>query len=293
MVEDFDKILDRCIDRINNGDSIANCLSDYPNYAKSLRPLLESIYGFQKAYSFTPSSDAKRAARQKFYAALDKTSESTKKTPFSAIPRPVVWATVAAVIMAIIGLLVIRPLINQPTMVTIPEDNSVPVSPEDDSVPTTPEDNIVPSSEGNFVFLISDEPNDIGDFVNLNVTISEVGLHATGSSAGWLEFVPETMTVDLTQVQGEQSQEIWRGDVPAGQYSQVFIYVIQVEGKLQSTGETTEVTLPSSKLHISKPFEVTNDTLTSFTFDITVIEAGKSGRYMLKPQISESGAQQE
>lgn len=293
MVEDFDKILDQCIDRINRGESIADCLSDYPAYARSLKPLLESIYGIQKAYPFTPSPDAKRAARQKFYAALDRRSESAKRFPFSAIPRPVVWATVAAVVMAIIGILVIRPALDQPAMITIPEDGPVPGIPEDDSAPATPEDNIVPSSKGNFVFLISDEPNDIGDFESLNVTISEVGLQSTGDSQGWVDFTPEIMTVDLTQVQGEQSQEIWRGDVPEGVYSQVFIYVSKVEGQLKLTGETIDVKLPSSRLHISKPFEITNDMLTSFIFDITVMETGKSGRYILKPQISESGAHQE
>jgi len=289
MVDDFDKILDQCIDRINRGESITDCLSDYPNYAKILRPLLESIYGIQQVYSFTPSDDAKRTARQKFYAALDKRGVSSKKVPFSFIPKPLVWATVAAVVMTIIGILVIRPALNQPTMVNIPKDDSAPISPEENSIPT-PENNIVPGSEGNFVFLISDEPNDIGDFDSLNITISEVGLQSTGNSQGWVEFTPEIMTVDLTQVQGEQSQEIWRGDVPEGPYSQVFIYVSEVKGILEST---IEVKLPSSRLHISKPFEVADDLLTSFTFDITVIESGNRGKYILKPEISESGVLQE
>jgi len=75
--------------------------------------------------------------------------------------------------------------------------------------------------------------------------------------------------------------------------SQVFIYVNEVKGTLKSTGQTIDVKLPSNRLHISKPFEVTNDTLTNFTFDITVIEAGESGSYILKPEITESGVHQE
>ena len=35
MTEDFDRILDECIDRINRGDSLADCLSDYPAYSDS------------------------------------------------------------------------------------------------------------------------------------------------------------------------------------------------------------------------------------------------------------------
>jgi hypothetical protein len=267
MTEDFERILDECIDRINNGDDLAACLSDYPDYSEKLKPLLESMHNVQKIYTFTPSADTKRAARQKFHAAMDKRRQIRSVPSFlRIISRPVVWATVAVLVLAIVGILVIRPVLNPPTL--------------------------VPSSDGNFAFLISDEPNDIGDFESLNITISRVGLQAAGSVRR-LEFTPETKTVDLTQLQGEQSQEIWRGNAPAGQYSQVYINVSEVRGKLQSTGQIVDVKLPSNKLRISMPFEVTDDTVTSFTFDITVVATGNNGKYILKPQIGESGAQQE
>ena len=54
-----------------------------------------------------------------------------------------------------------------------------------------------------------------------------------------------------------------------------------------------EVKLPSHKLHISKSFQVTADTVTSFTYDLTVVAAGspQSGiKYILKPQVDQSGA---
>ena len=268
MADDFDRILDECIDRINRGDSLADCLSDYPSYAERLKPLLQSVCGVQKTYAFIPSTDAKRVSRQKFHAALDKRRQMTPVFSFfKLISRPVVWAAVAALVLAIVGIWGIRPALNPPELVSSPE--------------------------GNFAFLISDEANDIGDFDSLNVTISRVGLQAAGNSEKWIEFTPEINTVDLTQLQGEQSQEIWRGNIPAGQYSQVFIYVSGVKGKLKATGQTIEVKLPSSKLHISKPFEVATDTVTSFTFDITVVATGNNGKYILKPQISESGARQE
>jgi hypothetical protein len=206
----------------------------------------------QKTYVFTPSADIKRIARQKFYAALDKRREMTPVSVFlRLISRPATWATVVVVlVLAIVGTTVIRPAISPPMLVSSPE--------------------------GNFAFLISDEANDIGDFENLYVTISKVGLQATGSGK-WIEFEPETKTIDLTQLLGEQSQEIWRGDLPEGQYSQVFIYVSKVSGKLKATGQTIDVKLPSNKLQMSKSFEITADTITSFTFDITVISAGNNG----------------
>lgn len=267
MTEDFDRILDECIDRINRGDNLADCLSDYPAYSEKLRSLLQSMHDVQKTYTFTPSADSKRAARQKLHAALGKRRQVTPVLSFfKVISRPAVWATVAVLVLAIVGTLVIRPLFNPQTLISSPD--------------------------GNFAFLISDEPNDIGDFESLNVTIFRVELQAAGSVKR-LEFTPKTKTVDLTQLQGEQSQEIWQGNVPAGQYSQVCIYVGEVKGKLESTGQTVDVKLPSNRLRISMPFEVTADAVTSFTFDITVVATGNNGKYILKPQIGESGARQE
>lgn len=50
--------------------------------------------------------------------------------------------------------------------------------------------------------------------------------------------------------------------------------------------------LPSGKLQISKPFEVGEDQEVNFVYDVTVMQAGKSGQYNLKPQIGQSGADQ-
>jgi hypothetical protein len=179
-----------------------------------------------------------------------------------------IWVPVAVVFaLVLVGIWGIRPALNPPSLVSSPN--------------------------GNFAFLISDEPNDIGDFDSLDVTISRVGLLSAGSGEKWLEFTPDINTVDLTQLQGEKSQEIWRGNVPAGRYTQVLIYVNKVTGKLKATGQTIEVKLPSSKLHVSQSFEATADNVTSFTFDITVIATGGNGKYILKPQVNESGARQE
>jgi hypothetical protein len=264
---DFDRILDECIDRVNRGETVADCLSDYPAYSERLRPLLQSMHDVKKACTFTPSADAKRAARQKFHAALGKREQTAPLfSCFRTIPRSAVWATISILVVAVVAALVIHPLLNPPIL--------------------------LPSPDGNFAFLISDEPDDIGDFQSLNITISRVGLQAAGSLKR-AEFTPETKTVDLTQLQGAQAQEIWRGNVTAGQYSQAYIYVSEVTAELASTGQIVDVKLPSNKLHISVPFTITTDTITSFTFDITVVGTGNNGKYILKPQIGKSGARQD
>ena len=140
----------------------------------------------------------------------------------------------------------------------------------------------------NFRLLISDEANAIGDFVVLNVTITSIGVHQGGESTSWNEIILDpAVTVNLVELQDSNATEIWSGQLEDGAYTKVFIYVSEVEGVLYE-GEAT-VKLPSGKLHISQPFEVTNGEVTEFVYDITVIKAGESGQYILQPQIAESG----
>ena len=280
MTNNLDKILDECIDRINRGESVDACLADYPEYSKQLRPLLQAMFQTKAAYTFVPSASAKMEARQRFNAVLEGLERKRwEKQSFltRVFAHPAVWATVAAVLVLLIGgYFGLRPVL-------------YPAGP----VPT--QVSPVPDPAGNFVFLISDDVNAIDDFESLNVSISKVGLQMEGEDAEWVEFTPEVETVDLTLLQGDKAQEIWRGDVPQGQYTNVFIHVSNVSGVLKDTGEIVDVKLPSDKLHISKPFEVTSGEVTNFVYDITVIATGspQSGiKYILKPQVGESGADQ-
>jgi hypothetical protein len=153
--------------------------------------------------------------------------------------------------------------------------------------------------EGNFRLLISDEVNAIEDFEHLHITISGIGVHQAGEDGGWHEIIldPEddldgdgVAGVDLRPLEGENALKIWSGDLEDGEYNKVFIYVDNVTGILVG-GETADVKLPSQKLQISKPFTI-GDSVVDFVYDITVVQAGKSDKYNLKPQIAQSGADQ-
>lgn len=267
MNEDFDRILDQCIDRISRGDSPADCLAAYPAYSDELRPLLESLHDLRQACAFTPSADTRRAARQKLHAAMDKRRQAKTASPFlGVIARRAFWATAALLVLAIVGSLVARSVLTPP--------------------------GLAPSPDGNFAFLISDEPNDINDFEYLDFTISRVRMQAL-SSDKWLEFTPDIATVDLTELQGDRFQEIWRGHVPTGQYARVRIHVGNVRGKLAATGQTVDLNVPNDTVHMMIPFGVTGDMVTIYTFDITVVRTGDEGAYMLKLQLDKSGARVE
>jgi hypothetical protein len=293
--DDFEKILDDCVDRMNRGESLDSCLVDYPDFAGQLKPLLQAMLASKEAYSYTPSPGVKRAHRERFNAALESLARKReeRRQRFAWLQGwSRVWVTAAAVlIIAVISYFGIKPALT-------PEETVLQPSPDGitpDSLPTQTMAVILPqpNPEGNFAFLISDEVNAIGDFDSVNVSISKISLQESGDSGQLVEFEPELSEVDLTLVQGDKTQEIWRGDIPVGEYNRISIEVSEVTGILKEIGETVEIKLPSQKLHISKSFNVNAGDLTTFTYDLTVIAAGSSQsgiKYILKPQADQSGA---
>jgi hypothetical protein len=272
MADDFDRILDECIDRLHRGEAVDACLADYPEQAKKLEPLLRAMIRTEAAYSFTPSVEAKRKARHLFYAALEK----PERPPFwqKIFTGRLVWATLASVFVIVIaGYFALK-------ATTFPGEAPVFTV-------------AGPAAEGNFAFLVSDEVNAIADFNNLYVTLSKVGVLQAGTSGKWVEFVPEVKEFDLALLPGAKTRELWRGDIPEGDYVKVVIYVSGVQGTLKESGQTIEIKLPSYKLQIDSSFQVNAGNVTSFTYDLTVVKAGNAqggGKYLLKPQANESGA---
>ena len=150
------------------------------------------------------------------------------------------------------------------------------------------------AADGNFVVLISDEENAIGDFAHLWVYIDRIGVQVAGEDSAWLEYdVPvENQVVDLTQFVGDDATSLVQTHLPAGDYQKIFVRVEDVEGELV-TGETVSVKLPSSRLKLNQPFTVGGDEVTSFVFDISVVAAGNANsgvKYILKPIVGESGS---
>lgn len=185
---------------------------------------------------------------------------------------------------------------------------------------------------GTIDFYVSDEPNAIGDFQHLNVTITKVGLHRTGDAGTATETPNETATatanatvtttpanetdaetgdgerereterdgdgewiehevnatVDLTRLVGDNATKLDALEAPVGSYDKVFVYVSEINATLEN-GESVNVKLPSERLHINEQFDVSAGSNVSFVFDIAVHEAGNSGKYILKPVVSQSG----
>ena len=316
MAKDLDRILDECVDRINLGEKLEDCLVSYPEYAAELEPLLRVMLDTQMAYTFAPSPATKAAARQRFDAALEELARQRdeRRPLFPWVPGwSKAWVAVAAVlVVAIIGYFgltqmtvpvepvpqpgplpeIPSPQPAPPPVELVPQPSPPSIQPVPQPGPTPIVPGPQPATPVNFVFLISDEVNVISDFRSLNVTISQIGLQQEGEADQWIELNPQEEVVDLTLVQGDKAEEIWKGYITEGRYTKVFILVSNISGILNETGKSVTVKLPSEKLQISRPFEVTSGSVVSFVYDITVVQAGKSGQYILKPQAGQSGADQ-
>ncbi|WP_058828212.1 DUF4382 domain-containing protein [Haloferax sp. Q22] len=127
----------------------------------------------------------------------------------------------------------------------------------------------------------ADADADIEESADTNDTVE-----AEGESS--VTYEVENVTVDLTELQGENASLVGEYDVPEGNYTKVFVHVSDVNGTLK-TGEQVNMKLPSNKLQLNTDFEVGNGESVDFVFDITAFEAGNSGKYILKPVVSESG----
>jgi hypothetical protein len=298
MDKEFDAILDECIDRLSRGESVEACLADYPVLADRLKPVLLTMAHVQHSLAFSPSDNALRSGRDRLYSALEKKHQSGFWQRMLGSRN--VWVTTAAVlIVALIAYFGLQTLglpgKTPGGQIAQPAPNVSPL-PTANSTPEPPSQYIAAANPaGNFAFLVSDEVNAIADFSSVDVVIERIGILQSGDSGKWLEFTPVLKKFDLSLLPGDKSLELWRGDIPAGQYNKVFIQVSGVTGILKSTGKTLAIKLPSDKLQMSLPFEVGTNAVTSFTYDLTVIKTGSdnnAGKYLLKPQIGESGARQ-
>ena len=180
-----------------------------------------------------------------------------------------------------------------------PEEGAPATTPGEVAPPSAAEPIPDQTAEANFRLLISDEKNAIGDFKSLVVTISSVGVHKAGEAGEWIEPPDIEEELDLVDLQGENATEIWSDTLPDGDYNKVFVYVSDINAELWNNDDSTDVKLPSEKLHINTHFSIPDDSPVSFVFDISVVAAGNGAgngqggiKYILKPVVGQSGPNQ-
>ncbi|QZY00896.1 DUF4382 domain-containing protein [Halobaculum rubrum] len=144
------------------------------------------------------------------------------------------------------------------------------------------------SGQSSMDFYLSDEQNAMGDFAHLNVTVTTVGLHRAGDEGGWVEKDVDDRSVDLTTLLGANATKLGTFGVDNGTYDKVFVHVDGIDATLEN-GDSVNVKLPSNKLQLNTEFTVGDGEEVDFVYDMSVFKAGNSGKYILKPVVSESG----
>jgi hypothetical protein len=102
MAERFENILDECLERLRQGESVEQCLERYPDQAAELAPLLRVAMASQKTYSaLKPRPEFKARARHELEAHMRGREPKPKPKKASAIGWVPRWAVVVASVVLI------------------------------------------------------------------------------------------------------------------------------------------------------------------------------------------------
>jgi inhibitor of cysteine peptidase len=106
MRDDIEKILDECIDRMNGGESLEDCLAVYPDRAEELRPLLLAVRGLGNAELPAINQKARSAAKLRLNAALVQKREEAgvmkRLMGMFAFQKSKVFTTVSVLLIAVL-----------------------------------------------------------------------------------------------------------------------------------------------------------------------------------------------
>lgn len=146
---------------------------------------------------------------------------------------------------------------------------------------------------GTFRLHVTDEPDDIGDFAHLNVTVAQIVLHAKGeddpnSTRGQVATSPRNGTFDLTRLTNGNVTTIFEGNVPAGAYGKLTLVLLGGARGVLLNGTEVDVKAPSNRLFLNADFTIAEGEETDFLFDVQVHRTG-NGEYQLKPNATGSG----
>ncbi|GEM_PF-2607081 len=138
---------------------------------------------------------------------------------------------------------------------------------------------------GTLVLSVTDTPADINAYKELNVTISGIEVHKTGGA--WIEFSDEEKTFNLFELNGVK-ELFGEKELDAGKYTGIRLLVERVELIEEENGEEKiyEVTVPSGKIQLSKPFDVIEGQELELVIDFdpySVVLA--NDKYILRPNI--------
>ncbi len=100
---EFENILDECLDRLDRGETLEQCLQSYPEQAAQLEPLLQMAQAVRKASAILPRSEFKARARYEFHSAFQAEATKKRQSLFSLRPRWAVALMVVSILLLVGG----------------------------------------------------------------------------------------------------------------------------------------------------------------------------------------------
>ena len=165
------------------------------------------------------------------------------------------------------------------------------------------------ATSGVSIFL-TDAPIDLTDVHAVNVTVSGVALYPTDAGSGDSDGVeldsgpislPGDLTINLLDFQSGQVTFVGSATVPPGSYNRVRLRVVSAELVRDDDGDPATpdlvepITVPSSKVDVPVPFELTQGEDLAITLDfdaqasVQVNSTGGHDTYLLRPVINVAG----
>ena len=155
------------------------------------------------------------------------------------------------------------------------------------------------SEYGTLRVVLIDAP---GDFEAVYIDIQAVRIHRSGDAgegeSGWIDIPTEPVIVDLLQLTNGRFEVLGEIDLEPGRYSQLRL-ILGDNNEVVIDGETQALNTPSAqqsglKLQINADIEGGEMYTLLLDFDASrsIVRAGNSGRYNLRPVISTARLEQ-
>lgn len=113
--EEFKNLLDVCLEKLLSGESVEQCIEQFPEQAKELRPLLEFAHMIKATSTIQPSQEFRAKARFELQSVLKEKYKD--RSALTWMPR---WVTVSSFVVGLLLLFI-------STIIT--SANSMPESP--------------------------------------------------------------------------------------------------------------------------------------------------------------------
>jgi hypothetical protein len=149
---------------------------------------------------------------------------------------------------------------------------------------------------GQLATRVTDQPGDIADFETCVITVEGMWLGSGDAASGDSDngddgaesgrdyhAYEEPQTADLVRLQDETTELLDDRELAVDSYEFLQLDVTDTDATLEDGG-SADVQLPGeAPLTFEEPFEIREDTRTLFTADVTPVQRGGAGGYVLQP----------